>query len=67
MTVRPVAIKRGGGFVGWATNQLLENTIIQLHLRRTALEQAMVIILQTLEVGTELVEAVGVDILDPAK
>lgn len=47
--------------------QLLKDAIIQLYLRAATLEQTMVIILQTLPVGIELLEAVGVDILDPTE
>lgn len=48
-----------------ATYQLLENTLVQVHLRPAALEKVVVIVLEALPVSLELRQAVGVDILDP--
>lgn len=47
------------------THQLLKNTIVQFHLGPAAFPQVVVVVLQTLPVGVELFQAVGIDILDP--
>lgn len=49
------------------THQLLKNTIVQFHLGPAAFPQVVVVVLQTLPVGSELLQAVGVDILDTAQ
>ena len=48
------------------TYQLLKHAAIQVHLRLSALPQTVVVVLKTLPVRIELLQAVGVDILDPA-
>lgn len=45
--------------------QVCEDTFVQVELGAATLEQVVVVILETLPVGFELLEAVGVDILDP--
>lgn len=45
-------------------SQLLKNAVVQFHLRLPALEEVVVVVLQTLPVGVELFQAVGIDILD---
>lgn len=47
------------------TYQLLEDAVVQLHLRLPAFEEVVVIVLQALPMGIELLQAVGVDVLDP--
>lgn len=47
--------------------QLLKNTIVQFHLGPAAFPQVVVVVLQTLPVGSELLQAIGVDILDTAQ
>lgn len=48
------------------THQLLKNTAVQLHLLRTALPELVVVVLKTLPVSSERLQAVGVDVLDSA-
>jgi hypothetical protein len=48
-----------------ATYQLVKDTLVQVHLRPTALEKVVVVVLEALPVSLELRQAVGVDILDP--
>jgi hypothetical protein len=50
---------------GVRTNQFLKNTAVQVHLGLTALPEPVVVVLQTLPVGVELLQAVCVDVLDP--
>lgn len=47
------------------TNQVVENAFVQLPLGRPALPQLVVVVVQTLPVGAELIQAVLVHILDP--
>ena len=47
------------------TYQLLKHTIVQLHFRSTTLPELVVVVLQTFPVSGELLEAMGVDVLDP--
>jgi hypothetical protein len=51
--------------VGERTNQFLKNTAVQLHLGLAALPEPVIVVLQTLPVGIELLQAVCVDVLDP--
>lgn len=44
--------------------QLVEDTLVQLHLGLPALPQMVVIVLETFPVRGELFKAVGVDIFD---
>lgn len=48
------------------THQLLKHAVVQLHLGLPAFPQVVVVVLQTLPVAIELLQAVGVDILDAA-
>lgn len=48
------------------TNQLLKHTVVQLHLGLPTLPHMVVVVLQTLPVRVELLQAVGVDLLDTA-
>ena len=49
---------RGGAY------QLVEDAAVQRHLSLAALEEVVVVVLEAVGVGLELVEAVGVDVLD---
>jgi hypothetical protein len=44
--------------------QLVEDAVVEGHLGLTALEEIVVVVLKAVGVGLELIEAVGVDILD---
>lgn len=44
--------------------QLVEDAAVQRHLGLAALEEVVVVVLEAVGVGLELVEAVGVDVLD---
>lgn len=44
--------------------QFLKNAAVQCHLGLAALELVMVIVLETIGMGLELIQAVGVDVLD---
>lgn len=50
----------------WGSNayQLVEDAAVEGHLGLAALEEVVVVVLEAVGVGLELVEAVGVDILD---
>lgn len=48
------------------THQLLKNTTIHLHLGLSAFPQILVVVLEAFPMGVELLQAVGVDIFDPA-
>lgn len=50
----------------WGSNayQLVEDAVVEGHLGLAALEEVVVVVLEAVGVGLELVEAVGVDILD---
>lgn len=48
------------------THQLVKNTAVQGQLGLSAFPQILVVILETFPVGRKLLQAVGVDILDPA-
>lgn len=50
---------------GRETHQLFKNTAVHGHLGLSAFPQVLVVILETFPVGRELLQAVGVDILDP--
>jgi hypothetical protein len=52
--------------ISWGTHQLLKYAVVQFHLRLPALEHVVVVVLETLPVSIKLLQAVGVDILDPA-
>lgn len=47
------------------TNQLLEHTTVQIHLRLSAFPHVVVVVFEAFPVGSELLQAVGIDILDP--
>ena len=53
------------GNEGRKTHQLVKNTAVQGHLGLSAFPQVLVVILETFPVGRKLLQAVGVDILDP--
>jgi hypothetical protein len=44
--------------------QFVENTFAKVHLSLAALPQVVVVVLEALPVGLELIQAVGVDILE---
>lgn len=44
--------------------QFVENTLAKVHLSLAALPQVVVVVLEALPVGLELIQAVGVDILE---
>ena len=46
--------------------QFVESAVVQSHLGLATLEKIVIVILQTLPVRLELLQAVGVDILDTA-
>ena len=52
---------------GHISYQFIEDTVVKLHLGPAAFPELVVVVLETLPVGLELVEAVGVDVLDAAK
>lgn len=47
------------------THQLVKNTAVHGHLGLSTFPQILVVILETFPMGRELLQAVGVDILDP--
>jgi len=49
------------------TYRVLENTLVQLPLGRSALPQLVVVIVEALPVGTELLQAGLVDIVDSTR
>lgn len=49
------------------TYRVLENTLVQLPLGRSALPQLVVVIVEALPVGTELLQAGLVDIVDAVR
>jgi hypothetical protein len=44
--------------------QFVENTLAEVHLSLAALPQVVVVVLEALPVGLELIQAVGVDVLE---
>jgi len=46
--------------------QFVKDTVVELHFSPAALPQLVVVVLEALPMGLELVEAVGVDVLDTA-
>jgi hypothetical protein len=49
-----------------STYQVLEDTLVQLPLGRSALVELLVVVLEAVPVGAERLEAVGVDVLQAA-
>lgn len=52
--------------IDWGSNsyQLVEDAVVQGHLSLAALEEIVVVVLEAVGVGLELVKAVGVNVLD---
>jgi hypothetical protein len=46
--------------------QFVKDTVVQLHFGPATLPQLVVVVLEALPVGLELVQAVGVNVLDTA-
>lgn len=47
--------------------QFVEDAVVELHLGPAAFPELVVVVLETLPVGLELIQAVGVDVLDAVK
>jgi hypothetical protein len=55
--------------IDWGSNsyQLVEDAVVQGHLSLAALEEVVVVVLEAVGVSLELVEAVGVNVLDTVR